>query len=394
MRHTHKFIVRWEAKGGPPVDAFHKNFVQCSTLDSAPHSRPMNAVNWIKRRVSLSASPILPSLATDDEERQQHSLLLSPNITSQQQSVHEFAAATHGSASPFHRLNSAPRQTNSPQGTPAQMMMQHDIIDPSSPLSILAATSKLTTFPYGELQALNARMNIEAAKKNPVSLKGINGTHGVNGVIGNFDVDENSITVAKPAPKQRSRTTRERNVSTTGSAISKNLLPSALPAPIPALPGPDIDTIQLSSPDYSPSPAKRQHVKQRNVSTSALLRSRPAPISHKRSASLSSTQNTRSSKRLKTSHPIPLSPVTPPPPKSMPPPVKPKAAQAKVTTTDTAPTGKKRVLPVRQGHIDILDGEISLLSTPQRLDSKSYLTSNLTHRPSIFRNFPQSHLSR
>jgi hypothetical protein len=78
----------------------------------------------------------------------------------------------------------------------------------------------------------------------------------------------------------------------------------------------------------------------------------------------------------------------------MPPPVKPKAAQAKVTTTATAPTGKKRVLPVRQGHIDILDGEISLLSTPQRLDSKSYLTSHLTHRPSILRNFPQSHLSR
>lgn len=280
-----------------------------------------------------------------------------------------------GAPSQLPRLNSAPRNTNSAHGTTGQNVMPHDSFDSSSPLSILAATSKLTTFPYGELQALNARMNIGSTKPNSVNLNVFNGTHGVNGVrsMENGDV---GLAIGKSAPKQRSRTTRERNTSTKLPAVSKNLLPSALLAPIPAIPGPDIDTIKLAAPDDSPSPALRKPVNQRNASTSVLLRSRSASILHKKSASLSSTQNTRSSKRLKTSHPIPLSPITPSPPKAMPPPSKSKAAPAAAstaesTTTEAEPTGKKRVLPVRQGHIDILDGEISLLSTPQRLDSKT-----------------------
>jgi len=358
------------AKGGPVSEHSTKNFFRCATLKSAPYFQPMNAVNWIKRRVSLSASssPRLQSLASEDDQ-QQHSSSSEGINPGQQTHVNEvLTAATGGSASSLHRLSSAPRHMRI---TPGPGLVKHDIIDASSPLSLLAASSKLTTFPYGELQALNARMNIEAGKVNSATLNGMNGSHGINGVhpLGNGDVGRNKVPIAKSAPKQRLRATRERVVSGKVQSISKNLLPSALPAPIPAIPGPDIETIVISSPDASPSPAVRKPVRQRIVSTSALQGSRTVPISHKKSASLSSTQNTRSSKRLKTSHPTTLPPVTPSSLKSIPPPPKSKAPAAK-SDPAAEPTGKKRILPVRQGHIDILDGEISLLSTPQRLDSK------------------------
>jgi hypothetical protein len=102
-------------------------------------------------------------------------------------------------------------------------------------------------------------------------------------------------------------------------------------------------------------------------------------VSHTKSASLSSTLNTRSSKRLKTSHPTQptLPPFIPPRPPKVAAAAQPSKAKGKSKANlppaaqAAAPAGKKRVLPVRQGHIDILDGEISLLSTPQRLDSTS-----------------------
>jgi len=76
-------------------------------------------------------------------------------------------------------------------------MMQHEMLDPASPLSILAATSKLTTFPYGELQALNARMNIDT--KKVTSMANVNGIHmEMNGMPrGN---EENGVVAAIPKP--------------------------------------------------------------------------------------------------------------------------------------------------------------------------------------------------
>jgi hypothetical protein len=65
-------------------------------------------------------------------------------------------------------------------------------------------------------------------------------------------------------------------------------------------------------------------------------------------------------KRRKSSHTSftlpPLPTLSPPPPASKP---------TNVIVEDNQ-NPKKRVLPVRQGHIDILDGEISLLSNAQR----------------------------
>src|SRR5205085_11622987 len=171
---------------------------------------------------------------------------LSEGINPQQSPSHEvLTAATGGSASSIHRLSSTPRHMRI---TPGPGLVKHDIIDASSPLSLLAASSKLTTFPYGELQALNARMNIKAGKVNSATLNGMNGTHGINGVhsLGNGNVGRNKVPIAKSAPKQRLRATRERAVSAKVQSISKNLLPSALPAPIPAIPGPDIETIVIS----------------------------------------------------------------------------------------------------------------------------------------------------
>jgi hypothetical protein len=317
----------------------------------------MNAVNWIKRRVSLSSSPTIQQSALPEIQH-------SPNntVTSNEQKT---ATPTNDNSS---RLSSN-SHTHMSQHNPAPMMLQHDIIDPSSPLSILAATSKLTTFPYGELQALNARMNMEASKLNGLSVNGVNGINMLNrsNSAMSGDEEENSMVAVKPLLKQ-TRLSKER---VNPPLAMRPLLPSALPGPIPStqyttLDPPRSSTSNIFQPHTRP-------VKQRNVTTSAIPRNRAVPVPHKRSVSLSSTQNTRSSKRIKTSHPspppsiaTPLSPSTPPPK-----PVRPPRPTAKSKSHVPPPENKKRVLPVRQGQVDILDGEISLLSTPQRLDSTS-----------------------
>ena len=268
---------------------------------------------------------------------------------------------------------------------PAPKLLQHDIIDPSSPLSILAATSKLTTFPYGELQALNARMNMEASKLNGPAMNGVNGIDDINGLhsvmVGGED-QENGITAMKPLPRQRTRLSMERNNQFKHPA-TKSLLPSAIPGPIPSTQHTNLNP----TPSTSSNIPQTRQVKQRNVTTSAIPRTRTVPISHKRSASLSSTQNTRSSKRIKTSHPapsaIPLEPFTPPPK-----PIRAARPVGKSKSQPLPPENKKRILPVRQGQVDILDGEISLLSTPQQLDSTSF---HLKHADLDRPSFEPSH---
>jgi len=196
--------------------------------------------------------------------------------------------------------------------------------------------------------------------------------------------EENGVVAAIPKPIRgiNVRPRQRVNQSTLGGqTVGNALLPSALPAtrqseniiPVPfqppAIPLPASQKATFAQPS------------QRNVTSSVLPRTRSAAnISHKKSASLSSTQNTRSSKRLKTSHTAPIPPPTSTALATQNPPVDVKQPP---TTPNPAPTKQKRILPVRHGHIDILDGEISLLSTPQRLDSTfPPVSSKLTHRPS------------
>ena len=261
---------------------------------------------------------------------------------------------------------------------PRPVLMQHDIIDPSSPLSILAATSNLTTFPYGELQALNARISMDATKINGVTVNGINDLGEINGIsscarfsTGEFNENGGVAAISTPLSRQKLRS-KDRISSTTAPSTAKTLLPSAMPLqPSNLAPDPFHSSIISPAP---PAPSSRQ---QRIVTTSALPRTRSVPNSDKNSTSLSSTRNTRSSKRLKTAHPTSTNITTSPTAPLKPAPTF-QALSKPETSSVAAPENKKRVLPVRQGHIDILDGEISLLSTPQRLDS-IYPVFNLTN---------------
>ena len=336
-------------------------------------SESMNAtVNWLKRRVSLSSTSTSPNQTTTEPHAQRsgrHNNNINIIITLQQ--PHPTANELSDNISRTPTVNIGARNMNSSHN-PRSRLMQHDIIDPSSPLSILAATSKLTTFPYGELQALNARMNMEAAKINGVTLNGINGLSEINGISSakNSEGIEKGGVVApipKPLSNQKTRS-RERLNPAAIQPPAKSLLPSAMPSPVPPV---DLAPASFQIPgllSIPPSFSFPNIAKQRTATTSALPRARSLATSNKKSTSLSSTQNTRSSKRLKTSHPPSptASSITPP---------KPKAISESLVTDKIkplpviAPPNKKRVLPVRQGHIDILDGEISLLSTPQRLDS-------------------------
>jgi hypothetical protein len=321
----------------------------------------MNAVNWIKRRVSLSTTSPTTQQSTPPE------LQNSPKINTNEQ---EYATLTTDNS---NRLSSSTHMAMT-QLTPAPKLLQHNIIDPSSPLSILAATSKLTTFPYGELQALNARMNMEASKLNGPSVNGVNGIDDMNGlhaVVMGGDGEENGIAVMKPLPRQRTRLAMERNNQFKHPA-TKSLLPSPIPGPLPSTQYTNLNP----RPSTSSNPPQTRQVKQRNVTTSAIPRTQTVAISHKRSTSLSSTQNTRSSKRIKTSHPSPstilVAPCTPPPK-----PIRTVRPVAKSKSQPLPPENKKRILPVRQGQVDILDGEISLLSTPQQQDSTSSILNML-----------------
>jgi hypothetical protein len=248
-------------------------------------------------------------------------------------------------------------------------ILMHDIVDPSSPLSILAATSKLTTFPYGELTALKARMNVGATEISGLSFSGVNGLAEFNG-LPDHNVTENGFIASIPnsLPSEKITRSKERAAMMTEQSTAKTLLPSALPPPEQSE---NFDPIsfQLPTVSLSSSSSLRHNPKQRKVAASLHPRIRSSPISRKKPEPLSSTQNTRSSKRLKTAHsanPPTLPPLPPPPPKfvSVPP-----ALTTPASTPLIESSSKKRVLPVRQGHIDILDGEISFLSTPQRLDS-------------------------
>jgi len=260
------------------------------------------------------------------------------------------------------------------------LLMPNDIIDPASPLSILAAASKLTTFPYGELQAVNARVHLETAPK--LAVNGVsrpsNPSAELNGVL---TLKQSSPVAGVSVPhtplvvEQRQKLRSQDRISSI--APVQPLLPPSMPHP-PRPPPTATASNQTAAeiegafvggrvPDAPISPitagSQRSLRKQRNVIASALLpKTRSKHVSQERSTSLSSTLITRTSKRLKTSHDTPGSepiattttfPFDPTPePGSTPP-----------------PAHKRRLLPARQGHIDILEGEISLLSTPQRLDS-------------------------
>ena len=330
----------------------------------------MNAtVNWLKRRVSLTT----PTTQTQTP----------PPIPIQQTQQPD----PRDNYMPVPDMPVSPR--NLSVSRPHTPLMQHEMLDPASPLSILAATSKLTTFPYGELQALNARMNIDTRRVN--SMGNFNGIHmEMNGMQRASEENVVVATIPKPLRSIKVRP-RERVNQTThqrGQTIGNALVPSPLSAtrqPENTAPGtfqspllvPPLPTHQATFVQPAPPLPK-----QRNVTTSVLPRTRSATnISHKKSASLSSTQNTRSSKRLKTSHTAAIPPVTAVTIQNALVDVK----QPQPTTPTPAPTKQKRVLPVRHGHIDILDGEISLLSTPQRLDSTfppSFRPFRLTNRPS------------
>jgi hypothetical protein len=330
---------------------------RCAAALLHPSSvQSMNAtVNWLKRRVSLTTSTTQTQTP--------------PPIPIQ----HTQQPDPRDSYTPVPDMPASPRNLGASR--PHTPLMQHEMLDPASPLSILAATSKLTTFPYGELQALNARMNVDTRKVH--SMGNFNGIHmEMNGV--QRASEENGVVAAIPKPLRGIKVRpRERVNQTThqgGQTIGNALVPSSLPAtrhPENTAPG------TFQSPLFVPPLPAHQATfvqpaqplpKQRNVTTSVLPRTRSATnVSHKKSSSLSSTQNTRSSKRLKTSHPAAIPPVTVVPTQN----ASVDVQQPPPTTPTPAATKQKRVLPVRHGHIDILDGEISLLSTPQRLDSTS-----------------------
>jgi hypothetical protein len=329
----------------------------------------MNAVNWLKRRVSLASSS---SSAHAQASQPQHTLnnhnnnhdtvaapLPDQPHHNSSPTVHELSVTPNNHVALSPAMNVGTRSLNSAPNS-APMLMKHDIIDPSSPLSILAATSNLTTFPYGELQALNARMNTETANLNPLAVTDLNGVLSTeNGAL---------ALVSQPLQRQKTRA-KERNNLTQTESVVKTLLPSAMPPPPSSFSTISYQTTFIPTSPLRPSPtaqsySMRQTTKQRSV-TGPVLRTRSVGTSHVKTVSLSSTQNTRSSKRVKSFSMSASSQVTPSPK-----PIRKAQPSSKVETIPIpAPTGKKRTLPVRQGHIDIIDGEISLLSTPQRLDS-------------------------
>jgi len=341
----------------------------------------MNAtVNWIKRRVSLSSpsSPIIihqtpPSTdndhTTNTTTSNHHNNFLNTrednkiSRTSSNESSRS-SSGTNNFSGPAS-VNGVGRPYNSSVHNSSTRLMQHDIIDPSSPLSILAATSRLTTFPYGELQALNARMSMEASKRNAGPPNGLQ-PNGLQSVNPPNLTNVAAHTTSKPKPR-----IKEQKAPIKPPPASKSLLPSTVSSQVRQQPDPPttVNPSMLST-STAPLPRIRLTTNQRSVTTSVSqpITRRPN-ISHKKSASLSSTINTRS-KRHKPSRTVPsitlpdLPSLPPPPVKLSEPPVTPQ-------TSDPQATGKKRILPARHGHSDILDGEISLLSTPQRLDSTS-----------------------
>jgi hypothetical protein len=331
----------------------------------------MKAVNWLKRRVSLSSPSTSPIQSTTQPRTQpnRHSRNNNVNISTLQPQHHPTANELSANISRPSTINIVACNMNTNHDSDSILM--HDIIDPSSPLSILAATSKLTTFPYGELQALNARMNTETAKINGVTIKG-NSAHpelnGVSSANGNEGFEIGAVApVQKPLSRHKTRS-RERLNSTTVQRAGKILLPSAMPLHSENLAPASFPV--SGTPPPPPSFPFHNIAKQRNITASSLPKRRTLPTSYKKSVSLSSAHNTRSSKRLKTSHPA-LPTISPIPP--LKPPATSRRTKQPQTPSVAAPSNKKRVLPVRQGHIDILDGEISLLSTPQRLDSNILL---------------------
>jgi hypothetical protein len=333
----------------------------------------MNAVNWLKRRVSLSSPSTSPIQSTTQPRTQpnRHSRNNNVNISTLQPQHHPTNDLS-ASISRRSTINIGARNMNTNHHSGSTLM--HGIIDPSSPLSILAATSKLTTFPYGELQALSARMNIETTKINGVTINGDSAHPELNGVAsakGNQRIESGDLApVQKPLSRHKLRS-KERLNSTTVEPAGKILLSSTMaPPPVHSENLAPASFPFSGMPPPPPSFPLQNIAKQRNVTASSLPKRRTLPSSHKKSVALSSTQNTRRSKRLKTSHPaLPIVSQTLP--------LKPLATSRRTkqpqTPSITAPSSKKRVLPVRQGHIDILDGEISLLSTPQRLDSNILL---------------------
>ena len=341
----------------------------------------MNAVNWLKRRVSLSTTPSSSILSPNPHSQNNLQPISERHHQQHQQSTNPTAFNSDRNAKGTP-LNTSGRSVNSTPSS-AQYLAQHDIIDPSSPLSILAATSKLTTFPYGELQALNARKTQQTNKSNSIT-NGVKNVVGVNGT--GSTGHENNVVSAIPKPLSRQKRQRI-SLSTTTRHPTAKLLPSPIPQSTSTAGGDDMSEFQVPTP-----PSSQMDNHKRNATTSAvILRQRPQS-KHNKSESLSSIQNTRS-KRQKTSHPttIPTIPDLPPLPKQ---PLPFHATRAPKTPPPTAPPSstdgkQKRILPVRQGQVDILDGEISLLSTPQRLDSiNSPHILQLTCRPSVLRTNP------
>lgn len=328
-------------------------------LRACVRSVSMNAVNWLKR-LSLSSQPSPPPT-----QQPSHSNTHS-NQTTSTTSAPALLAPAHAKAAPQRQGSAPPARDRamhvgvrsvSASASPSPLLLQADMIDAASPLSLLAATSKLTTFPYGELQALNARMHLE-------SKLGVNGVNGHNPVAGanrpskqsgRDDPGARELSSQTIVVQQRQKLRSKGRIASI--APTNLLLPSAMPPP--SLPA-ESTALIASAFDrpagvFSSTTAASQRPL-RNVRNVTLLpKTRSEPISHKKSASLSSTQSIRSSKRLKTHHEPSIASTTPTP--------------SQPETPKPAASNKRRVLPARQGHIDILDGEISLLSTPQRLDS-------------------------
>jgi len=258
------------------------------------------------------------------------------------------------------------------------LLMPNDIVDPASPLSILAAASKLTTFPYGELQAVSARVHLEAAPKLAVNSinRPSNPSAELNGVL---TLKQSSPVAGVSVPHTPLAVEQRQKLRSQDRISSIALLQPPLPPPMPHPPLPPptatasnqtgeiegaFDGRRVSEAPISliTAASQRSLRQQRNVTAPALFpKTRSKHVSQERSTTLSSTLNPRTSKRLKTSHntagsePVATTTTFPFDPTSGP--------------QRTPPPANKRRLPARQGHIDILDGEISLLSTPQRLDS-------------------------
>ena len=309
----------------------------------------MNAtVNWLKRRVSLTTTTTTTTTTTQ-------------------------SPAQRDSQDTFVKTNEMPvgSRAMATSRPPTPSMMPHEMLDPASPLSLLVATSKLTTFPYGELQALNARMNVGPKKVN--SPRKVNGIRMEMNPVQREGEEDDVVAAMSMSFRGIKVPTREQvnQITAGGQTMGNTLLPSAIPT---AGQSENISPITFQTPLIPLRPTKQPNSaqeeqsipKQQNATASVLPRTRSATnSSHKTSASLSSTQNTRSSKRLKTSHPAPL----PQPTQLKPVRTAPVNAEQPPATPAPAPAKQKRVLPVRHGHVDILDGEISLLSTPQRSGS-------------------------